>query len=128
MDNPTYTAMAKVSRQQQPLYDSNQQITPQFEMVHISDEKLLSSQQVPEYKEVVSSNIHHSNGAVNHSNQKERMKWLIVMILLITSTLLNVIVLITLFTKETSCPQMSCSQVINTTQMVQGIAQAGCGN
>ena len=54
------------------------------------------------------------------------MKWLIALILLITVALLNVIVLITLFTKETSCPQ-----VINTTQMAQGIAQTryvSCGN
>ncbi len=110
MDVPTYTALAKVSQQQQqPLYDSPQQIMPQFEMVHISDEKPLSSQQVPacEYKEVLSSNIQHSNGAGNYSNQKERMKWLIVSILLIALTLLNVIVLITLFTKEMSCPR-SC--------------------
>ena len=96
--NPTYTELTQASHQQeQPLYELLQHETTQYEMVEIPKERSL----VPESKEVVSSsNVqHHTNGVGNY---KERMKWLIVVILLITSTLLNVIVLVTLFTKETS--------------------------
>ncbi len=109
LDNPKYTAM--IQAPEQPSYDSPQQVTPQYEMVQVP--KL-----VPAESKEASSNVqHHSNCVGNYSNQKERM---IVIILLIISTLLNVTMLITFFTKETSCPQ-----VINTTQMA---AQAGCGN
>ena len=74
LDVSTYTALVQSSLQQQPLYDSPQQEMPQYEMVHISKEKSLSSQRVTESKEVVFSNVHHSNGAGNYSNQKEQMK------------------------------------------------------
>ncbi len=123
LDNPIYTGLTQASQQQQqPLYDLIQHETTQYEMVEFPKERSL----VPESKEVASSNKQqHSNSVDNHSNQKEQVKWLIVVILLITSTLLNVIVLVTFFTKETSCPQVSCPQVINTTQMAQDIAQAG---
>ena len=102
-DIPIYTTLIEASQQQeQPLYDSTQLETPQpYEMYPmIPLENALSSERVPAgSKQVVpSSNVqHHSNGA---GNQKERVKWLIVMILLITSTLLNVIVLIAYFRKK----------------------------
>ncbi len=123
--NPTFTSMIQAS--QQPLYDAPQQEAPRYEMGQLPKEQSLSSQSVHESKEVVSSNVQHdSNGVGNYSNQKEQMKWLIVMILLITSTLLNVIILIAFLTKETSCgPPVSCPPVINTTQ---NIAQTACGN
>ncbi len=124
--NPSYAAgMIQAS---QHLYDSPQELTPaEYEMVRLSS----VSSSVPMTKEVISSNVQHQSNGV--SNQiEERIKWSIVMILLITSTLLNVFVVITLYTKQTSCPPVSCPPVINTTQMAyDDIAQAGyvsCGN
>ncbi len=123
--NPIYEGSIQGSQQpEEQLYDSTQQIIPaEYEVVHISSS---SSPYEPKSKETVSSNVlHHSNGVGNCSNQKERIKWLIILIILITSILLNVIVVITLYTKEISCPQ-----VINTTQMAHqaGYVSRGYGN
>ncbi len=124
--NPAYEGLKQGSQQQQQrLYDSPQQQQPLYDMVQQMGTlqcdiapimNPLSSQRVLESKQVVSTNIHHSNSA------GERVKWLIVTILLITSTLLTGIVLFELYTKEMSCS----TQVTNTTQMAQDIAQAGC--
>ena len=61
------------------------------------------------------------------------MKWSILLIILIALSVLNVIILITLFTTQVTCPQVTCPQVTcpqvtcpqvtNTTEMVQSIVQ-----
>ena len=98
-------------QQQQHLYESPQDL----------NEKPAVSSLVPELesKEVVSSNIQHvTNSVGNYSIQKERVKWSILLMLLIALSVLNVIILITLFTTQVTCPQ-----VTNTTEMVQSIVQ-----
>ena len=81
--NPTYTCK-EASRRQQLLYDSPQQQQPIYDIP-----------QVPNEKPAVSSLV----------------KWSILLILLIASTLLNVVTLITLFTTQVTCPQVACPQV-----------------
>ena len=79
---------------------------------------------VPEL-EVVSSNIQHvTNSVGNYSIQKERAKWSIFLIILIASTLLNVVTLITLFTTR-SCSCNSSSSCDNTTdeKLLQQVSQ-----
>ena len=103
-------------QQQQHIYESPQDL----------NEKPAVSSLVPELesKEVVSSNIQHvTNSVGNYSIQKERVKWSILLIILIALSVLNVIILITLFTTQVTCPQVTCPQFTNTTEMVQSIVQ-----
>ena len=100
LQNPSYATL-QVLKRQQSLYDSPQQQQHIYESAEVPNEKPAVSSLVNELesKEEVSSNIQHvTNSVGNYSIQKERVKWSIFLILLIASTLLNVVTLITLFT------------------------------
>ena len=118
LQNHSYATL-QISKQEESLYAS----TPDhiYESPQDWNERPAVSSLVPELesKEVVSSNIQHvTNSVGNYSIQKERVKRSILLILLIASTLLNVVILITLFTTQVTCPQVN-----NTTEMVQSIVQ-----
>ena len=120
IQNPSYATL-QVSKQEQSLYDSPQQQQHVYESTLDLYEKPTVPSLVPELesKEVVSSNIQHvTNSVGNYSIQKERVKWSILLMLLIALSVLNVIILITLFTTQVTCPQVG-----NTTEMVQSIVQ-----
>ena len=119
----TYTAMLpRPSKQEQSLYASTQQQQHIYESTLDLNEKpaVSSSSLIPalESKEVVgpSSNIQHvTNGVGNYSIQKERVKWsILILILLIASALLNVVTLIASFTTR-SCSCNTSSSYDNTT-------------
>ena len=113
LQNPSYSTL-QVSKQEQSLYDSPQQQQHVYESPQFPNEKPAVSSLVPEL-EVVSSNIQHvTNGVGNYSIQKERVKWSILLLLLIASTLLNIITLITLFTTR-FCSCNTSSSCDNTT-------------
>ena len=119
LQNHSYATL-QISKQEESLYASTQQ-QHIYESPQDWNEKPAVSSLVPELesKEVVSSNMQHvTNSVGNYSIQKKRVKWSILLIPLIASILLNVIILITLFTTQITCPQ-----VTNTTEMVQSIVQ-----
>ena len=127
LQNPSAYATLQVSKQQQSLYDSPRQQQYIYESLQVPNEKPAVSSLVPELesKEVVSSNIQHvTNSVGNYSIQKERVKWSILLILLIASTLLNVVTLIALFTTR-SCSCNTSSSRDNTTdeKLLQQVSQ-----
>ena len=127
LQNPSYATLQVSKRQQQSLYDSPQQQQYVHKSLQVPNEKPAVSSLVNELesKEVVSSNIQIvTNSVGNYSIQKERVKWSIFLILLIASTLLNVVTLITLFTTR-SCSCNSSSSCDNTTdeKLLQQVSQ-----
>ena len=124
LQNPSAYATLQVSKRQQSQYDLPQQQQHIYESPQVPNEKPAVSSLVPEL-EVVSSNIQHvTNSVGNYSIQKERVKWSILLILLIASTLLNVVTLITLFTTRCSSCNTS-SSCDNTTdgKLLQQVSQ-----
>ena len=125
LQNHSYATL-QISKQEESLCASTQQQQHIYKSPQDLYEKPAVSSLVPELesKEVVSSNIQHvTNSVGNYSIQKERVKWSILLILLIALSVLNVIILITIFTTQVTCPQVTCPQVTNTTEMVQSIVQ-----
>ena len=125
LQNHSYATL-QISKQEESLYASTQQQQHIYESPQDLNEKPAVSSLVPELesKEVVSSNIQHvTNSVGNYSIQKEQVKWSILLLLLIASTLLNVVILITLFTTQVTRPQVMYHEVTNTTEMVQSIVQ-----
>ena len=123
LQNPSYATL-QVLKRQQSLYDSPQQQQHIYESPQGPNKKPAVSSLVPEV-EVVSSNIQHvTNSVGNYSIQKERVKRSIFLILLIASTLLNVVTVITLFTTR-SCSCNSSSSCDNTTdeKLLQQVSQ-----
>ena len=126
LQNHSYATL-QISKQEESLYASTQQQQHIYESPQdLNENPAVSSLVIPELesKEVVSSNIQHvTNSVGNYSIQKERVKWSILLLLLIASTLLNVVILITLFTTQVTRPQVMYHEVTNTTEMVQSIVQ-----
>ena len=124
LQNPSYATLQVSKQQQQSLCDSPQQQQHIYESPQVPNEKPAVSSLVPEL-EVVSSNIQHvTNSVGNYSIRKEQVKWSILLILLIASTLLNVVTLITLFTTR-SCSCNTSSSCDNTTdeKLLQQVSQ-----
>ena len=122
LQNHSYATL-QISKQEESLYASTQQQQHIYESPQDLNEKPAVSSLVPELesKEVVSSNIQHvTNSVGNYSIQKERVKWL----LLIASTLLNVIILITLFTaRSSSCNTSSSFNNTTDVKLLQQVKQ-----
>ena len=121
----TYTEVQAIQQQQPPLY-----INTSYQEQHIYDSPS------PQHEKAVRSRMPQlesqecTNRVGSHQIRKESgVKWAILLILLIVSTLLNAAILIALFTTQPlcpqpscpqpSCPQPSCPQVTNTTQIAE---------
>ena len=103
----TYTELQAIQQQQPPLYINNS-----YQEQHIYDSPS------PRHEKAVRSRMTQletqecTNRVGSHQIRKERVKWAILLILLIVSTLLNAVILIALFITQPLCPQ-----VTNTTQI-----------